>query len=50
MVRVFDSISKVKGLNLMSGVVCDLQWYVNKIFFYLIPIIGVYVDYVAYPT
>jgi len=40
MVRVFASIPKVKGSNLMSGVVCGQQWYVDKIFFYIIPIIG----------
>jgi len=27
------SIPKVKGSNLMSGVVCDQQWYVDRIFF-----------------
>jgi hypothetical protein len=40
MVRVFASNSKVKGSNLMSGVVCDQQWYVDQIFFYLIFRIG----------
>jgi hypothetical protein len=40
MVRVFASIRKVKGSNFMSGVVCDQQWYVDRIFFYLIPKIG----------
>jgi hypothetical protein len=29
MVRVFASIAKVKGLNLMDGVVCGQQWYVD---------------------
>jgi hypothetical protein len=41
MVRVFASIPKVKGSNLMNGVVCGQQWYVDQIFSYLIPIIGV---------
>jgi hypothetical protein len=36
MVRMFASIPKVKGSNLTSGVVCDQQWYVDQIFFYLI--------------
>jgi hypothetical protein len=40
MVRVFTSIPKVKGSNLMNGVVCGQQWYVDKIFSYIIPIIG----------
>jgi hypothetical protein len=40
MVRVFASIPKVKGSNFMSGVVCGQQWYVDRIFFYIIPIIG----------
>jgi hypothetical protein len=40
MINVFASISKVKGSNLMSGVVCGQQWYVDYIFFYLIPKIG----------
>jgi hypothetical protein len=48
MVRVFASILKVKGSNLMNGVVYGEQWYVNQIFSYLIPIIGAQVDYVAY--
>jgi hypothetical protein len=30
------SIPKVKGSNLMSGVVCGQQWYVDQIFPYLI--------------
>jgi len=29
MVRVFASIPKVKGSNLMDGVVSGQQWYVN---------------------
>jgi hypothetical protein len=40
MVRVFVGITKVKGSNLMNGVVCDQQWYVDQIFSYLIPTIG----------
>jgi hypothetical protein len=48
MVRVFASILKVKGSNLMSDVVCDQQCYVDRIFFYLILRIGAYVDYMAY--
>jgi hypothetical protein len=40
MVKVFASIPKVKGSNFMSGVMCGKQWYVDRIFFYLIPIIG----------
>jgi hypothetical protein len=39
MIKVFSSIQKVKGSNLMNGVVCGQQWYVDGIFFYLIPII-----------
>jgi len=31
MVKVFDPIPKVKGLNLMGGVVRDQQWYVLHI-------------------
>jgi hypothetical protein len=30
MIRVFASIPKVKGSNLMGGVVCGQQWYVNQ--------------------
>jgi hypothetical protein len=41
MVKLFASIPKVKGSNLMGGVVCDQQWYVDWIFFYQIIIIGV---------
>jgi hypothetical protein len=40
MVRVITSIPKVKGSNLISGVVCDQQWYVDRILFYLIFKIG----------
>jgi len=40
MVKMFVSIPKVKGSNLMSGVVCGKQWYIDRIFSYLIPIIG----------
>jgi hypothetical protein len=39
MVKVFASIPKVKGSH-MGGVVCGQQWYVDQIFFYLIPIIN----------
>jgi hypothetical protein len=34
MVKVFVSIPKVKGSNLMNGVVCGQQWYVDQIFSY----------------
>jgi hypothetical protein len=40
MVRVFTSIQKVKGSNLMGGVVCGQQWYVDRIFSYRILIIS----------
>jgi hypothetical protein len=40
MIRVFASIPKVKGSNLMSGVVCGQQCYVDQIFPYQIPKIG----------
>jgi hypothetical protein len=40
MVRVVASIPKVKGSNLMGGVVCGQQWYVDQIFFYQIAKIG----------
>ncbi len=40
MVRVFTYIPKVKGSNLMGGVVCGQQWYVDWIICYLIPKIG----------
>ncbi len=32
MVKVFAFIPKVKGSNLMNGVVCGQQWYVDWIF------------------
>jgi hypothetical protein len=48
---MFASILKVKKSNLMGGVVCGQQWYVDQIFFYQILRIGANVDYVAYlPT
>jgi len=50
MVRVIAFNSKVKGSNLMSGVVCGQQWYVDQIFYYLAPRIGVEVSYMAYLT
>jgi len=51
MVRVFTPIPKVKGLNLIGGVMCGQQWYVDQIFFYQILRLGAYVDYMAYlPT
>jgi hypothetical protein len=34
MVNVYASNPKVKGSNLMGGVVCGQQWYVDQIFFY----------------
>jgi hypothetical protein len=40
MIKVFASILKVKGLNLMGGVICGQQWYVDQIFSYQIFIIG----------
>jgi len=40
MVRVFGSNPKVKRSNLIGGVVCGQQWYVDQIFSYQIPIIG----------
>jgi hypothetical protein len=40
MVRVFASNPKVKGANLIGGVVCGQQWYVNQIFSYRILKIG----------
>jgi hypothetical protein len=40
MVRVFASIPKVKVSNLMGGVVCGQQWYVDQIFSYQIFKIG----------
>jgi len=36
MVRVFASISKVKGSSFVGGVVCGQQWYVDQIFSYQI--------------
>jgi hypothetical protein len=48
MVKVFVSVPKVKGSNLVSGVVYGQQWYVDQIFPYIIPRICAYVDYVAY--
>jgi hypothetical protein len=48
MVKVFGSIPKVKGSNFMGGIVYGQEWYVDWIFFYRIPRIGAYVDYVAY--
>jgi hypothetical protein len=51
MVKMFASILKVKGSNLMGDDVCDQQWYVDQIFSYRILKIGAYIDYVAYlPT
>jgi hypothetical protein len=41
MVKVFTSIPKVKKSNFMGGVVWGQQWYADRIFSYLIPIIGV---------
>jgi hypothetical protein len=48
MERVFASIPKVKGSNLMNGVVCGQQWCVDQIFSCRIPRIGASVEYVAY--
>jgi hypothetical protein len=48
MVRVFVFISKVKESNLVNDVVCGQQWYVDKIFSYLILKICASIDYVAY--
>jgi hypothetical protein len=48
MVKVFASIPKVKGSNLMSGDMWYQQWYVDWIISYRIPRIGAQVDYVAY--
>jgi hypothetical protein len=51
MVKVFAPIPKAKRSNFLGAVVCDQQWYVDRIFSYRIPKIGAYVDYVAYlPT
>jgi len=40
MVRVFAPIPKVKGSNLIGGVACGQQWYVDQIFSYGILRIG----------
>jgi hypothetical protein len=40
MVKVFASIPKVKGSNLMGGVVCGQQCHVDQIFSYQILRIG----------
>jgi hypothetical protein len=40
MVSVFASNLKVKGSNLINGVVCGQQWYVDGIFPYQIFRIG----------
>jgi hypothetical protein len=40
MVRMFAPTPKVKGSNLMGGVVCGQQWYVDQIFSYRIPKLG----------
>jgi hypothetical protein len=40
MVKVFATIPKVKGSNLMGGVVCGQQWYVDRIFSYQILRLG----------
>jgi hypothetical protein len=37
---MFVSILKVKGSNLIGGVMCDQQWYVDWIFSYWIFKIG----------
>jgi len=51
MIRVFASNPKVIGSNIMGGVVCGQQCYVDQIFLCRIFIIGAEVDYVAYlPT
>jgi hypothetical protein len=44
----FSKFMFPKGSNLMGGVVCGQQWYVDRIFSYRIPRIGASVDYVAY--
>jgi hypothetical protein len=41
MVKVFAFNPKVKGSNFMCGAMRGQQWYVNGMFFYRIPIIGV---------
>jgi len=38
--KVFAPIPKVKGSNLMGGVMCGQQWFVDQIFFYWIPRLG----------
>jgi hypothetical protein len=40
MVMVFTFTTKVKGLNVMGGVVCGQLWYVDRIFSHRIPKIG----------
>jgi len=40
MVKVFASILKLKGSNLIGGVMCGQQWYVDRIFSYRILRIG----------
>jgi hypothetical protein len=40
MVKVFASMPKVKRSNIMNGLVCGQQWYVDQIFPYLILKIG----------
>jgi hypothetical protein len=40
MVRVFALIPKIKGSNLMNGVMSGQQWYVDGIFSYRILTIG----------
>jgi hypothetical protein len=40
MVKVFAPNPKVKGSNLMGGVVCGQQWYVDRIFSYRILKLG----------
>jgi len=40
MVRVFASISKLKGSNFTGSVVCGQQWDVDNIFSYQILTIG----------
>jgi len=40
MVKVVACIPKVKGSNLMGGVVCGQQWFVDQIFSYQIFRIG----------
>jgi len=40
MVKVFAHVPKVKGSNLMGGVMCGEQWYVDWIFSYQIARLG----------